>query len=89
VTAAARIAEAVAEYDGGNGEASSLAEAALRRLSWRKARGGKECSRCEETKPVSEFAADGRRPDGLAYSCRSCESLRKRLARIAARSNVL
>lgn len=74
----AAIAEIAAKYDG---EAEALRAAALRRLAWRTRRGGKECSRCHETKPVGSFSSDSRRPDGLAYACLSCEARRKREAR--------
>lgn len=35
----------------------------------------KQCSKCGETKPLSEFNKFSRSPDGLAYWCRPCHSL--------------
>ena len=32
----------------------------------------KTCTRCNESKPLTEFNADKIRPDGYAYWCRSC-----------------
>lgn len=66
-----RLALAVSKF-GDEGEAADLLEATARRLAWRSEHGGKECSRCREILPVGEFAKDNRRPDGLAYTCRTC-----------------
>lgn len=77
-----RISRLAARYDAGNGEAEALTREALARLAYRRRYSGKTCSRCGEDKPLSAFAADNRRPDGLAYSCKSCEAARKRQARV-------
>lgn len=66
------------KYDDGDNEGRRLAKAAVQRLAWRKRHSGKECSRCREVKPVAEFTRDDRRPDGLGYICRKCDSARKR-----------
>lgn len=34
----------------------------------------KQCSSCNETKPVSAFAKDRSRSDGLTYRCRACRN---------------
>jgi Recombination endonuclease VII len=34
----------------------------------------KQCSRCKETKPLSEFNKDKRRKDCLTYHCKKCVS---------------
>lgn len=73
------VASTATKYD--DSEDNALRASTLRRLRWRLQRGGKDCTRCLETKPVSQFAVDARRPSGLAYSCRACEALRKREAR--------
>ncbi|WGH21419.1 HNH endonuclease [Arthrobacter phage Emotion] len=72
------IRHVAAKYDDGNGEGERLADAALRRLEWRKERGGRVCPKCGETKPVSEFGVDARKPDGLDPRCKACEASRKR-----------
>ncbi|WP_372338747.1 HNH endonuclease [Mangrovibrevibacter kandeliae] len=36
----------------------------------------KECSRCREAKPLTEFAKDRTRFDGHAYVCRPCRNVR-------------
>jgi hypothetical protein len=51
-----------------------LAEQALQRLAWRRARSGKACSKCEEAKPLSAFGRDSRERDGLNRVCGSCKS---------------
>ena len=33
---------------------------------------GKRCTKCGETKPLSEFHRDRAKPDGLAYWCKKC-----------------
>jgi hypothetical protein len=76
-----RVAAVCARYDGEDDEAARLAEAALRRLDWRRRRGGKECSRCGAVLPVSAFGPDLRRPDGLRYVCRPCEAADRRRRR--------
>lgn len=53
-------------------DAEALREATRRRLAWRARRGGKECSKCRETKPVSAFGRDATRSDGLRIYCRAC-----------------
>ncbi|WGH20353.1 hypothetical protein SEA_MAGUCO_61 [Arthrobacter phage MaGuCo] len=75
------IARISARYDGGDGEAARLTAEALARLAWRKRRGGKVCVRCGQARQVGDFARDSRRPDGLAYACRSCEAARVRASR--------
>ena len=35
----------------------------------------KHCSKCGQTKPVSEFNKDRRRPDGLDAHCRACRKI--------------
>lgn len=40
----------------------------------------KVCARCSETKPLTEFAADRSRADGLTYWCRPCRNARARTA---------
>ena len=76
-----RVAAVCARYDGPDNEAARLAEDALRRLAWRKRRGGKGCPTCAETKPVSAFGPDVRKPDGLDPRCRACEAARRRASR--------
>ncbi len=66
-----------AKYDDGNDEGAKLASEALRRLEWRRRRGGKVCSRCSEGKPLAAFGADSSRDDGLAFYCRACRSAEK------------
>jgi len=39
--------------------------------------GNKVCSTCKEEQPLSEFHAQRIMPDGLRYSCRSCDKHRK------------
>ncbi|UJQ86857.1 endonuclease VII [Arthrobacter phage Reedo] len=78
---AERLARLAARYDSGNGEGEALTREALTRLAYRRKSSGKDCSRCQEFKPLSAFGPDARRPDGLAYSCRVCENARKREAR--------
>ncbi|UYL87673.1 HNH endonuclease [Arthrobacter phage VResidence] len=77
-----RLARLAARYDTGNGEAEAMTKEAIERLAYRRRHSGKTCSRCGEDKPLSAFASDSRRPDGLAYSCKQCEATRKRLARV-------
>lgn len=66
-----------AKYDDGGGEAEALRQAAFRRLQWRRRRGGKDCARCGQTKPVTAFGPDGRKTDGLQGICRACDAERK------------
>jgi hypothetical protein len=57
--------------------------------------GERRCAICEEVRPLSEWARDASKPNGLASNCRPCERERKRryyranrkaiLARAAAR----
>lgn len=77
-----RLASLAARYDAGNGEAEAMNRAALGRLAYRQRHSGKTCSRCRRAKPLSAFAADSRRPDGLAYICKECDAARKRKARV-------
>lgn len=84
-----RLAEVTARYDDEDGEAARLLEQALARLAWRKRRGGKECSACGETRPVSEFGPDGSRRDGLAHRCRACDAGRGRDRRASPNSGPL
>ncbi|QHB36651.1 hypothetical protein SEA_ADOLIN_69 [Arthrobacter phage Adolin] len=76
-----RLAAIAARYDYGDGEGEALTREAMARLAYRRKRSGKTCSRCDEFKPMSAFATDPRRPDGLAYSCKGCDAARKREAR--------
>lgn len=78
MTVADRIAATAARYDGADDEAARLTAQALARREWRLRRSGKTCSRCSQTKPISAFGPDSRRPDGLRYSCRPCEARRAR-----------
>lgn len=39
----------------------------------------KVCSRCKETKPVSEFGKSSKAKDGLQWHCRTCKSELHRL----------
>lgn len=41
----------------------------------------KTCSRCKETKPVSEFGKHRITKDGLAYECKACKSEKDRIYR--------
>lgn len=59
-------------------EADSFAAAVLRRRQERLARSGRECDRCDETKPVTAFSRDSRERDGLRRYCRECASDRYR-----------
>jgi hypothetical protein len=77
-----RLARLAARYESGNGEAEAMNREALARLAYRQRHSGKTCSRCLHTKPLSAFAADSRRPDGLAYICKECDAARKRKARV-------
>lgn len=70
------LALVAARYDGQDGEARRLEEAARRRLEYRKARSGKRCDSCHETKPVSSFSRDAREKDGLRRYCRGCAAIR-------------
>ena len=48
-------------------------EASVRaRLAWRWRVGGKACSSCGDTKPVSAFGRDSSRSDGLEVRCKEC-----------------
>ncbi|UVK63587.1 HNH endonuclease [Arthrobacter phage Janeemi] len=76
-----RISRVAASYDSGNGEAQALTAQALARLAYRRRHSGKTCSHCQETKPLSAFGPDTRKPDGLDPRCRECEGVRKREAR--------
>ena len=79
---AEHVIRALAEkYDDGDGEASALAADAMRRLAWRRRRGGKVCAACGEAKALSEFGPDDRKPDGLDPRCRPCASDQRRLSR--------
>lgn len=69
-----RIVDVVERYDGPSGEGARLLSQVLAARAYRLRRSGKECSRCRETKPISAFGPDTRRPDGLRYVCRSCEA---------------
>ena len=40
--------------------------------------GTKRCSKCGETKPVSEFSRHRKAPDGLNWLCRECHNAYKR-----------
>lgn len=42
----------------------------------------KRCPSCEETKPATEFAKNGKSRDGLNWQCRKCHSLRLKRKRI-------
>jgi hypothetical protein len=35
------------------------------------------CSRCREKKPLSSFAKDAQKPDGLLRYCRPCDAERR------------
>ena len=59
-------------YDDGDGEAAALAEEAVRRLAWRRRRGGKVCGGCKAGKPLADFGVDNREADGLHRLCRDC-----------------
>jgi hypothetical protein len=72
-----------AKYDDGNDEGAKLASEALRRLEWRRRRGGKVCSRCADAKPLEAFGPDARKGDGLDDRCRQCASDQRRLSRHA------
>lgn len=37
----------------------------------------KTCSRCHQSKPLSEFKSDSRKPDGKASSCKACNAAPK------------
>jgi len=37
----------------------------------------KTCTKCGETKPVSEFSKDSGRRSGLQYSCKSCDRIKR------------
>lgn len=73
-----RIAAAAARYDGPDGEAALLTVQALRRRDWRLRRGGKVCSRCGRTYPLSAFGPRPDLADGLERRCRKCERNRAR-----------
>ncbi len=68
-----RVRLVAARYDGDDDEVRLLEANALRRLEYRRRRGGKECPRCEETKPVSAFRRHSGKSDGLYAVCRDCE----------------
>lgn len=53
-----------------------LADQALARLAWRRARSGKICSTCAEAKPLAAFGRDSRERDGLNRACKLCKSAR-------------
>jgi hypothetical protein len=76
-----RIAAVCARYDGSDDEAARLTDATLRRLAWRRRRGGKLCASCAAGLPLSAFGPDLRRPDGLRYACRPCEAAARRRQR--------
>lgn len=38
----------------------------------------RSCSRCGQTKPLSEFYRDRRKPDGREYRCKKCSNRRAR-----------
>lgn len=78
---AQRLAAVAARYADDPEDAEALTREALSRLAYRRKGSGKRCSRCGEFRPMSAFAADSRRPDGLAYSCKECDAARKREAR--------
>jgi len=40
----------------------------------------KTCKKCKEIKPLSAFAADKSKPDGLLYICRACVKIRDKKA---------
>jgi hypothetical protein len=78
-----RVAAVTARYDGPDNEAARLTADALRRLEWRRRRGGKVCPACGEAKPVSAFGPRTDAPDGLRSACRPCEAARVRAQRRA------
>lgn len=38
----------------------------------------KQCTTCEETKPLSQFHRQPAAPDGLRYACKACSNARTR-----------
>jgi hypothetical protein len=64
-------------YDGDEEEARQAYESALRRVAWRKGRGYKVCSSCQERLSPSEFGVDSTNPDGLRRVCRRCRRRRR------------
>lgn len=67
-TARETVAAASLRFD----DSGALASAALARLEWRRARGGKRCEKCREERPLSAFGRDAHEPDGLNRKCREC-----------------
>lgn len=43
----------------------------------------KKCTKCGETKPLSEFGKDARKPDGRRPSCKVCVNVEQKAARLA------
>lgn len=67
------VADVARRYDNDEGD---LQRAVLARLAWRRARSGRYCFKCQQTKPISEYGRDVRERDGLRRECRSCVAAR-------------
>lgn len=48
----------------------------------------KQCTKCKETKPASEFYRNRRRPDGLQDQCKPCASASVKAARARRRAEM-
>ena len=74
----ALLARVASRYENGNGEAASLTASTLERLEYRRRHSGKECAKCGESRPLSDFTTDSRKPDGLDRRCKSCKATQAR-----------
>lgn len=64
--------EFIEAYADSPGERQALREYVERALDYRRRHSGKECPKCNETKPLSAFGADSKEKDGLRHVCNAC-----------------